>query len=94
MKSTGYLFIGNNKIIKESDIIGIFDTDSATASSPITRKYLADAEKQGLVETTGDDIPKSFIVYAHRTDGKRDGYRICFSELASSVLLQRSGLPG
>ncbi|MCQ2427017.1 MAG: DUF370 domain-containing protein [Clostridia bacterium] len=94
MKSSGYLFIGNNTIIRERDIIGIFDTDSATADSPITKKYLADAEKQGFTEFTGSDIPKSFIVYIHRTEGKPDGYRICFSELASSVLLQRSGLAG
>lgn len=81
-----YLHAGNNKIIRERDIIGIFDTDNATVSSPITKKYLSDAEKRGEVELAGDDIPKSFIVY--RAPGG-SGYRICFSVLSTAALLGR-----
>lgn len=84
-----FLHVGNNKNIRISDIIGIFDTDNSTLSSTITRKMLSDAEKNGMTETAGVDIPKSFILYTHRTNGKPDGYKICFSDLASSILLQR-----
>ena len=35
-----YLHVGNKKNIRERDIIGIFDTDSATVSVT-TRRYLA-----------------------------------------------------
>ena len=35
-----YLHVGNKKNIREKDIIGIFDTDSATVSVT-TRRYLA-----------------------------------------------------
>ena len=55
-----FLHVGNNKNIREKDIIGIFDTDNATLS-PITKKYLARAEKDGLVDTARQDIPKSFV---------------------------------
>ncbi len=91
-----YLHVGNNKIIRICDIIGIFDTDSSTFSSVITRKMLSDAEKRGEVESAGTDIPKSFILYRYRPPVKenggqtdKEGYRICFSELSSSALLQR-----
>ena len=84
-----FLNAGSSKNIRVCDIIGIFDTDNATLSSPITKKMLSLAEKCGEIEMAGSDIPKSFIVYTHRTGGKKDGTRICFSELSSSILLQR-----
>ena len=43
-----YLHAGNNKNIRERDIIGIFDADNSTISY-ITRKYLSDAEKEERV---------------------------------------------
>lgn len=81
-----YLHVGNNRIIREKDIIGIFDTDSSTLSSPITKKYLSDAEKSGRVEMAGDDIPKSFIVYR---DPRKKETRICFSVLSTAALIGR-----
>jgi len=89
-----FLSAGNNKNIRICDIIGIFDTDNSTLSSAITKKMLHDAEKRGDVEIAGNDIPKSFILYrvpGGKTGrgGKKDGFKICFSELSSSVLLQR-----
>ena len=79
-----FLHAGNNKNIRKKDVIGIFDTDNATLSSPITKKYLSDAEKRGEVESAGDDIPKSFILY--RTP---EGTRVCFSTLSTSALVGR-----
>lgn len=96
-----FLHAGNGKTVREKDIIGIFDTDNSTLSSPATRRFLSEAEKKGLVELTGTDIPKSFILYfepdtgsgTHEA-GSRRGLRrcrVCFSALASGVLVQRSG---
>lgn len=79
-----YLHVGNKKNIREKDIIGIFDTDSATVSVT-TRRYLAGKEKEGLVEAAIEEIPKSFILYR---DGK-GGKRICFSQLSPAALLNR-----
>ena len=79
-----YLHAGNNKNIREKDIIGIFDADNSTISI-ITRKYLAVAEKDERVISAKDEIPKSFILY--RENGK---YMICFSQISTSALLGRA----
>ena len=84
-----FVHVGSNRAIRECDIIGIFDTDSATLNSPVTRRYLRDAEARREVESAGTDIPKSFIIYRHRTGGIPDGYRVCFSELSVTALFQR-----
>ncbi len=80
-----YLHAGNNKIIREKDIIGIFDMDNCTVSI-MTRKYLSDAEHQNLVVSAKDEIPKSFIVYLEK--GK---YKVCFSQISTAALLGRAG---
>ena len=79
-----FLHAGNNKNIREKDIIGIFDADNATISS-VTRKYLTEAEREGLVITAKDEIPKSFILY--KENGK---YKICFSQISTSALIGRT----
>ncbi|MBQ7829626.1 MAG: DUF370 domain-containing protein [Clostridia bacterium] len=79
-----YLHVGNNKNIREKDIIGIFDMDMCTVSS-ITKKFLTDAQRNGLVVSAKDEIPKSFILY--RENGK---YMICFSQISTSALLGRT----
>ncbi len=78
-----YLHVGNNKNIRERDIIGIFDMDNSTVSH-ITRKYLSDAEKEDRVFTARDEIPKSFILY--KENGK---YMICFSQISTASLMGR-----
>ena len=78
-----FLHVGNNKNIIIRDIIGIFDTDNATLS-PITRQYLARAEKNGMLDAARQEIPKSFVLY--RT---KEGCKICFSQLSASSLWGR-----
>ena len=79
-----YLHVGNNKNIRIRDIIGIFDADTATISS-VTRKYLTAAEREHLVLSAKDEIPKSFILY--RENGK---FMVCFSQISTSALLGRA----
>ena len=81
-----YLHIGNQKNIRQKDIIGIFDMDRTTISK-ITRKYLSEAEKQHLISAANEEeIPKSFVLYRDRKDGQ---YKICFSQLSTSALSGR-----
>ena len=80
-----YLHIGNQVNIRQRDIIGIFDADRTTTSW-ITRKYLSEAQKKELVSSANYEIPKSFVLYRDRTDGK---YKIYFSQLSTSALLGR-----
>ena len=79
-----YLHVGNNKIIRIKDIIGIFDTDNTTISA-ISRKYLINAEQNNLVESANEEIPKSFILYK----GEENKYEICFSQISTSALKLR-----
>ena len=75
-----YLHVGNNKSIRISDIIGIFDTDNATRS-PVTRKYLSQAEKNGTLSVAVEEIPKSFIVYK-----TKNGVAVCLSQISVQAL--------
>lgn len=79
-----FLHIGNNKNIRERDIIGIFDTDTSTVSA-VTRKFLVGAEKKGLLTSSTEEVPKSFLLY--RESGKS---KICFSQLSTAALIGRS----
>ena len=79
-----YLHVGNNKNIREKDIIGIFDMDMCTVSS-ITKKFLTDAQRNGLVVSAKDEIPKSFILYK-----ENEKYMICFSQISTSSLMGRT----
>ncbi len=79
-----YLHAGNNKIIREKDIIGIFDMDNSTVSH-ITRKYLAQAEREDRLLAASDEIPKSFIVY--KENGK---IKVCISQISSASLIGRT----
>ena len=85
-----YLHIGNQINIRERDIIGIFDADRTTTSW-ITRKYLSEAQKKELVSSANYEIPKSFVLYRDRRDGR---YKIYFSQLSTSALLGRLGSIG
>ena len=57
-----YLHIGQNDIIPDRRIIGIFDLDNTTTSKR-TREFLNRAEREGEVIPC-DDLPKSFILTA------------------------------
>ena len=78
-----YLHAGNHKNIRLTDIIGIFDTDNVTVSEA-GRKFLSNAQRQGILISAKEEIPKSFIVYRER--GKT---KVCFSQLSSTALVGR-----
>lgn len=78
-----YLHLGENKIIPKRNIIGIFDSDTATVSKT-TRKFLADTEKAGKLESVGD-LPKSFTVVSGA-----EGEKIYFSQLSVKTLVGRA----
>lgn len=80
-----YLHIGNGISIKDSDIIGIFDLDTATVSK-ITKKYISDNEKCGRVEYTDYDLPRSFVVFGNK---RKKDYKIKLSRISSIGLKQR-----
>ena len=78
-----YLHIGNGDSIKEQEILGIFDLDTATISKH-TKKYISELQKNGRVEYTDFDLPRSFLVY-----GKKGDIRVKLSRISSLGLNQR-----
>ena len=59
-----YLYIGQNEILPEKRIIGIFDMDKATYNRR-AMEFLTRAEQEGVVLDISGDIPKSFLVCDH-----------------------------
>jgi len=79
-----YLHLGQNVVVPEVEVIGIFDLDNTT-NSFITRKFLGDAEKTGRVVNVSEELPRSFIVCGTDTDNK-----IYLSQLSPQTLYKRT----
>ncbi len=80
-----YLHLGQDTVVHEDSIIGVFDTDNTTQSH-VTREYLRRAEKAGRVVDISGELPKSFVV-CRVSDG---GVTVYLSQLSSQTLLRRS----
>ena len=59
-----YLHVGNNVLLPEKHIIGVFDLE-ITSQSRLTAEFLRAAERDGVVVDTGSDLPRSFLVCDH-----------------------------
>ena len=79
-----YLHIGNRKSVKKKDVIGIFDLDTATVS-PITKKFISKNERDGRVEYTDYDLPRSFLLV-----DEGDGYGVKLSRISTVGLKARA----
>jgi len=60
-----YLHLGQNVMVKKSEITAIFDLDTSTVS-PKTRDFLTNAKKAGKVIEIGGGLPRSFAVCTDR----------------------------
>jgi len=79
-----YLHLGQNVVIPESEIIGIFDMDKTTGSH-ITRKFLSVSEKAGNVVNVSEELPGSFIV-----SGRDRKINVYLSQLSPQTLYKRA----
>ena len=59
-----YLHLGQNEIVPQRSVIGIFDLDKCSYEKR-TRDYLAAAEKEGVVLDVSGNLPRSFVVCDH-----------------------------
>ena len=80
-----YLHLGQETVVMQDDIVGIFDLDNTTVSKA-TRDYLAVAEKNKQVINVSFELPKTFIL----TNNKSDGNKVYISQISSSTLLKRA----
>ena len=55
-----YLNIGNDMMLRQKSVLGIFDLDN-TSTSKRTRLFLERAEREGQVVPC-DDLPKAFVL--------------------------------
>ena len=81
-----YLHLGQNTVIKISEVIGIFDMETSTISKS-TRDYLGDAQKHGRIVNVSMEMPKSFVVCCD----KNNKLTVYITQISSSTLLKRTG---
>jgi len=76
-----YLHIGNNKNIRQRDVVGIFDSDTATVSA-VTKEFLKQKQHENKLFSASAELPKSFVLTR--------GGDVWLSQLSTSALLGRS----
>ena len=81
-----YIHLGNEIVVKEDEIIGIFDLETTTVSKH-SRKFLEIAEKKKQVINVSYELPKSFII----TDNKKQK-KVYISQISTSTLQKRSNI--
>ena len=81
-----YLHVGQDTVVPTRYIVGIFDIENTTTSTP-TRQFLADAEKGNRVVNVAEDLPKSFVVCVE-PDGSETVY---ISQISVATLRKRMG---
>ena len=82
-----FLHIGNDIIIKKSDVVGIFELDGKITTKDI-KKYLNVMQKENRLVSAGEDLPKSFIITV-----SDEGEKVYLSHISVSSLQKRSDLP-
>lgn len=61
------VYLGGESFVRDTDIIGIFDIDSATVSKK-TRDFLEQAEeKNNVVYSNLYEFPRSFVLTSEKT---------------------------
>ena len=81
-----FIHLGQETVVNEKEIIGIFDLESTTVSKR-TRDYLNKAEKKGEVINVSYELPKSFTVCSN----KKGKQKVFISQISSNTLLKRTG---
>lgn len=81
-----YLHLGQDTVVKEEKIVGIFDLETATVSG-ITRDYLKIKQKNDDIINVSMEMPKSFIPCTFNNKTK-----VYISQISSTTLLKRTKL--
>ena len=79
-----YVHIGSNRMIRSSEIVGVFDLDGEITTAD-TKRFLRRAEREGRTELAGDDLPRSFVVTANA-----DGDGVIYTRLTTQAVAQRA----
>ena len=79
-----YSDLGQNLILPNAALVGIFDLDNTTWSFR-TRRFLDQAEAEGRVTALGVDLPRTFIL---SQEGQQPA-RIHITSLSAAALQRR-----
>ncbi len=80
-----YLHIGQDTVVPQREIVGIFDMDNTTVSKH-TRQFLTAAQKAGRVVTVSPDLPKSFVVCVDKAQKET----VYISQISAATLKGRA----
>lgn len=83
-----YLYLGQETVVRGSDVVGIFDLENVLAGGP-AQEFLSRAEKEGRVVNVSWELPKSFVVCA---ENRRENM-VYITQVAASTLRRRAGWP-
>ena len=79
-----FLHIGEGKIIKKKDVIGVFDLETTSVSKK-TRDFLRVHDKKGDIEYISDEIPKTYVICNSQKDKK-----VYMTQISSNTLHKRA----
>lgn len=79
-----YLHLGNETVVLQSSIVGIFDIET-TSVSKITRWFLTNAENELEVTNVSNELPKSFVLCQ---EGEQT--RVYISQISTATLKRRT----
>ena len=82
-----YLHIGNGETVRESEVIGIFDLDTASVSA-LTRDFLSKSQTGGAISYADEDLPRSFLVLS-----RGEEKRVTLSRISPTGLKARMEAP-
>ena len=79
-----YLHIGQDTVLHTQDIIGVFDLDNASQAKD-TRNLLRRREREGLVVTVRDGLPRSFVLL--------DNEAVYLTPISAGTIAKRQSVP-
>ena len=82
-----FLHLGENTVVREKDIVGIFDLDTTTVMKA-SRTFINKSSKEGNVINVSFELPKAFVVTRSKKEKKK---KIYVSQLSSQTLYKRIG---
>lgn len=81
-----YLHLGNGIVVKEKDIIGVFDLEKSTIDRD-TRDFLKNAQDLDQVINVSMELPKSFCVCWGNT---KKNQKVYISQISTTTLQKRT----
>ncbi len=87
-----YLHLGQDTVIRQADVIGIFDLESTTVRAK-TREYLRKAEQEKNVVNVSYDLPASFVVCSPREKRENTVYITPISAQTLRKRVESGSLP-